>query len=72
VRAILPVDLLDIQQAQVRLVHQGRGLKGVAGPFSTQTPPGHPLQFLMHQRREPGERRRIALPPGEQECRDAA
>jgi hypothetical protein len=72
VSAILPVDVLDIQQAQVRLVHQCRGLKGVAGPFPTQTPPGHTLQLLMHQRREPGQRRLVALSPGEQECRDAA
>jgi hypothetical protein len=64
--------VLHIQQAQIRLVHQGGGLEGVADPFPTQTPPSHTLQLLMHQRRELRKRRLIALSPGKKKFRDAA
>jgi hypothetical protein len=63
VRAILPLDILSVDQSQIGLIHQGRGLKAVAGPLSLHAPPGDAVQLLLHQRNEPLQRGLVAPSP---------
>ena len=69
VRAILPVDLLDVDQAQVRLVDERGRLKAVPCPFAGHAPAGDAAQFAVDDRNEPIERRLVALPHCQEEPR---
>jgi hypothetical protein len=43
----------------------------MAGPLAPHAPAGDPLQLLMHEGSEPGERRFVTLPPRMKELRHA-
>ena len=61
-RPILPVDVLDIDQAQVRLVDERGRLQAVTGPFAGHAPASDAAQLAVDDRDEPIERRLVALP----------
>ena len=48
VRAIPPFDSIDIDQAQVRLVHQRRCLQRVIGPLLAHIAPCETVQLLIN------------------------
>src|SRR5688572_14697988 len=63
-RAVLPLNLPDVHQFQVRLIDERRGLQRVAGALAPHLPSRDPSQLRMHDRNEPLESRGIALAPG--------
>ena len=71
-RPILPVHVLRIHQPQVGLVHEGGGLEAVACSFAAHAPSGDPLQLLMDERSQSGERGLVAGSPREEEPGHAA
>ena len=63
VRAILPVDVLSVDQTQVSLVHQRRRLQAVTGPLTSHAAAGDAMQLPLHDRNELLERRLVAFSP---------
>jgi hypothetical protein len=63
VRPILPVHVLRIHQPQVSLMNKGSGLEAVTRSFAAHAPSGDPLQLLMDERSQSGERGLVARPP---------
>ena len=49
-RPVLPIHLLDANQTEVRLVHEGRGLQTVPGTLSRHTPLRNPVQLPFDER----------------------
>ena len=49
--AILPSHFLPVDQSQVGLVHQGRRLQDVPGPFTCHIGRGHPVKLSVDERR---------------------
>ena len=70
VRAVLPVHLLDIDEPQVGLVDERRGLQAMAAPFTAHASPGDLLQLPLHERNHPAEGRLVAVSPREQQLGD--
>ncbi len=66
VRPALPVDLVVVHQAQVRLVDQGRGLERVVAAFAAQVAARHLAQFLVDRRQEFLRGCHAAALPGQQ------
>ena len=50
VRSMLPIDLMHIHQAQIRLVDQVGGLQGVSGTFVPQEMGGHSAELPINAR----------------------
>jgi hypothetical protein len=50
VGAVLPPHIARINQAQVSLIHQSRGLQRVAGMFPAHVAMRQPAKFLVNQR----------------------
>jgi hypothetical protein len=69
VGAILPLDLLDLDQPQIRLVDERGGLQCMSGVFALRVPPREAPQFVVDERDEPIERIGLATPPGEEQRR---
>jgi len=67
---VLPFDLIDVDQLQVGLVHQGGRLKGVTDSLTRHIPTRESSELVVHERRERLERRFIAGTPGHEELRD--
>ena len=63
VGAVLPVHLFLIDKTDVDVIDQRRGLKGMAGIFFAQVPPGQPAKFLIHDGHQTIERTPIAVIP---------
>jgi hypothetical protein len=70
VPAVPQVNLTQICQAQVDLVHQRGGLKRLAGAFAPHVFPRHPPQMGLHERREGLQRSLVTGFPGPKERRD--
>ena len=64
--AVLPGDLLRINQPEVGLVDQRRGLQGVSGAFLPHKTFGNAAQFGVHEWNEAFQGRRITVTPGKQ------
>ena len=69
-RAILPLDAPDVDESQVRLVGERRGLESVARTLAAHVTAGQPAQFGIDERREPIERAFIPLAPGQEQVGD--
>ena len=67
VRAVLPLDPVDIDEPQIRLVDQGGRLQRVSRALAVHVPLRQPPQFLVNERRQLVERLLIALAPCNQE-----
>jgi hypothetical protein len=57
--AILPRGLFVPAEAQPGLMHQGGGLKRLAGWFARHLPRGNPAQLVVHQRQKLVSRLRV-------------
>ena len=66
---ILPIDPLHPDQPEVGLVYQRGRLNAMAGPLAAHAPARNPLQLLMHEGGESGERPFVTLPPRMKELR---
>jgi hypothetical protein len=69
-RAIPEADGFRVHQPQIRFVDEGRGLKTVAGPLTGRTPLRDLVELLVDVRNQAVERRRVAMPPSQEQCRD--
>jgi hypothetical protein len=69
-RTVLPIHFLDVDQTKVRLVHQRRGLKAVAGTLAGHMALRNPMELLLHQRNQTRQRCVVASTPRQQETRD--
>ena len=69
-RAVLPVDALGFDQAQIGLVDERGRLEAVPDPLSRDTPASNPKQLVVDDRDQAVERRVIALSPCNEESRD--
>jgi hypothetical protein len=69
VGAVLPADLIDLDQAQVDLVHERRRLQRVPGPLPAHVTQRDPAQLLVDQRDQPLEGIGLASAPSKEECR---
>ena len=68
--AVLPVDVLDVDQPQVGLVDKCGGLEAVPSTFSCHAPLGDAVQLSFDQGNQPFERTLVALAPRQQQPRD--
>jgi hypothetical protein len=68
-RPVLPVDPLDVDQAQVRLVHQRRRLKAVTDALSSHASPRDPVKLSFEHRDEPRQRLVVATAPRQEKGR---
>ena len=66
-RAILPLDLLDFDQPEIRLIDQRGSLERVAGTFVAHMAPRQAAQLLMDEGQQAVERCHITPPPGLQQ-----
>ena len=66
-RAILPLDLLDFDQPEIRLIDQRGSLERVAGTLVAHMAPGQAAQFSMDEGQQAVERRHLTPPPGLQQ-----
>jgi len=70
VGAILPLHPLQVDEAQVALVDQRRGLQRVVLTLAGHVPPRQPSELFVHERNELVEGLRFAAPPCQEEfCR---
>ena len=67
---VLPVDVLDVDQPEVGLVHQRRGLQAVPAALARQAAPRDPAQFIVYERNQLVEGGLIAFPPCEEQSGD--
>ena len=70
VRAILPRDVLHVDQPQVRLVDQRRRLEAVARTLAGHAAAGDPVQLAVDERNQPLEGVLVALSPFQQQSGD--
>ena len=68
--AILPADLLDLEQTQVGLVDKSTRLKRMTGAFFCHVTAGEASEFRVDQWDQLVERRLIAGTPGNQQFGD--
>ena len=69
VRAILPLDPADINQAEIGLVHECRGLEHVTGALTCHVALGNPPELVVHERQQFLHRLFASTPPLEEERR---
>jgi len=67
VRAIPPFDSIDVDQPQVRLVHQRRRLQRMIRPLPAHVVPGETVELLIDQRDQSVEGGAVALAPRSEE-----
>ena len=63
VRAALPLHSLDVNESQIRLVHEGSRLQGVTRTLVRHVSTRNPMQFPVHERHQPFEMRRLRPAP---------
>ena len=68
-RAILPARVVLINQFEIGLVDECRGLERVIGPLVTQVAGGDAAQFPIHDRDQIRERTPVATAPSEEQLR---
>ena len=69
-RPVLPADVLPVDQPEVGLVHQSRGLQNMAAPLVRQVNGSHPMQLLLEDGPQTFHSRQIAPAPGDQQLRN--
>ena len=69
-RAIPPVQILQLDQPQIKLVDERRGLEEVTGTFGAHALPGGAMEFAVDVRCQLLERLLIAAAPGVQQTGD--
>jgi len=62
--------MLHVDEAHVCLVDESSGLKAVARALAGHEAPGNAVEFVLHERDEPLQRRLIAGSPCQEELRD--
>ena len=67
---VLPTDVLPVQQANERFVHEGRCLKHVAGTLAPEIPAGKLAKLRVDERYELVESGTVAFSPGDEQFRD--
>ena len=72
VRPILPIDLPLVDEPEVHLVDQGRGLQGVVGPLAPKLARRHATELRVDQRQQLIERSLVAATPIAEQRRDFA
>src|SRR5262245_38195799 len=72
VRAVLPDDPLLVDEAQVGLVYEGRGLERVARPLRAKVGRRSPLEVGVEELHQLLDDATVALPPGEEKVRHLA
>ena len=65
-RPVLPLDVFDVDEPQVGLVDERRGLKRVAGPLVAHVPSRNPAQLVVDERDELIEGGLLSASPGQQ------
>src|SRR5207253_11147176 len=68
--AVLPVDLADIDQTDVRLVDERGRLQRMSGSFVSHVPPGDAAQLVMDERNQLLQCGLIAVAPVDQQPGD--
>ena len=63
---------MHVDQSQIDLIDESRGLEGVAGTLTSHHAFREPVQLVMHEWYELLERRLIAAGPGQQQLGDVA
>ena len=71
-RPILPLHPLVVDQADVGLVDQRRGLEAVISSLAPHVPVGEPTEFGVHDGRQRVERALVAVAPGAEQGTDVA
>ena len=69
VRPVLQRQPLHIHESQIDLMHERRRLESAARLFALEVAARNLAQFVVHERDETVERFRIALLPGQEQCR---
>lgn len=67
---ILPLDLLGVDQPQVRLIHEGRGLQTVPAALARHAAPRNPPQLVVYQGDQLVEGGLVAFSPCEEKSGD--
>ena len=60
---------VEIDESKVDLVNECRRLQGVPGSLASKIAPGHPAQFVVDDRDQVVECRRVSLAPGQEQIR---
>jgi len=66
-RATLPVNILLIYQAHIRLVDKCGRLQRVARPLVPHVPPGEPVKFFINERQQFIEGSFVTISPGDEQ-----
>ena len=69
-RAVLPPDLVRVDEPHVGLVDERRGLERVAGALAPHVAAREAAHLVVDERDEGVERLPVACPPGLQQARD--
>ena len=67
VGAILPLNPIHIDQFQIRLVDEGRGLQRMLNPLACHVSTGKPMQFAIDDGHQFFQRLLVALAPGQEQ-----
>jgi hypothetical protein len=70
VGAVLPVHLSDVDQPQIRLVDERRGLQGLAGSLAREASLRDSPQLTVHERHQGIEGGFVTLPPRQEKRGD--
>jgi alpha-D-ribose 1-methylphosphonate 5-triphosphate synthase subunit PhnL len=71
-RAVLPVDVLDVDQAQIGFVDQFSRLDAVVRALAVQAPAGDVSQLVVDERHQRVQSRLVSLAPSSEEHRHLA
>jgi len=69
VGAVLPIHVIDVNQSQIRLVNQGRGLHAAPRPLVAHEVAGDAAELCVNAGRELVERTCVAGRPGAKQLR---
>jgi hypothetical protein len=62
-RTVVPLDRFSVDQANERLVNEGRRLEAMPDTLSRHAAPGDPVEFLVDERNQAVEGTWVALAP---------
>jgi hypothetical protein len=69
---IPPIHAPLVNEPQIHLVHQGRGLERMAGSLTPKMPRRHPTELRVDQRQQLIECALVTSAPVTEQCRDFA
>jgi hypothetical protein len=67
-RAVVPLDILGVDQPEIRLVHERCRLKAVVCSFVAHVPLGNAVELPVYERHEAIERPLVALSPSDKQA----